>query len=90
MRKLQYYFLAIPPEDVGAPITPVRPQEVVFTDASLEGWGGYMQHHYLADIWHAPLHMEHISRLELRAVHLTLELLASKLANKAVRLFCDN
>jgi hypothetical protein len=34
MRKLQFYFVAIPPEDVGAPILPVRPQEVVFTDAS--------------------------------------------------------
>lgn len=49
-----------------------------------------MQHHYLADVWHAPLDREHISTLELRAVHLTLELLAAKLTNKAVRIFCDN
>lgn len=55
MRKLKFYFLRIPPEDIGAPIAPVRPSEAIFTDASRAGWGGYLHHHYLADVWHAPL-----------------------------------
>lgn len=69
---------------------PQSPAEVMFTDASSAGWGGYVGTHNIADIWHGEQASEHITLKELRAVHLTLDLMASRLAGKAVRVFCDN
>lgn len=42
------------------------------------------------DLWASSWAHEHINVKELKAVHLSLQLLAAKLAGRHVRLFCDN
>ena len=77
-RKLKFYFSSIPTCDLGCSIEPEHPSEALFTDASDVAWGGHLEHHdkVVSDLWSTSWATEHINNKELKAVHLSLQLLA--------------
>ena len=78
----------------GRPFREPAPTVTVTTDASLEGWGGHSSlggsDILFSGLWSGPSRHLHINVLELRAVHLTLQKLVSKLTGHVVKLECDN
>ena len=72
--------------------TPLHiPSEVVlWTDASLTGWGAHMGNHQASGIWTAQQQTWHINMLEMKAVELALHQFKRQLQGKAVLLRCDN
>ncbi|GFO26946.1 Pol polyprotein [Plakobranchus ocellatus] len=71
-------------------ITPPEPDVVVFTDASLSGWGCSVGN--ISSGGHWPQHAQsyHINILEIRAVHETLKCFCHEFQNKHVRVISDN
>ncbi|GFN81550.1 reverse transcriptase [Plakobranchus ocellatus] len=71
-------------------ITPPQPDVVVFTDASLSGWGCSVGN--ISSGGHWPQHAQsyHINVLEIRAVHETLKCFCHEFQNKHVRVMSDN
>jgi len=79
----------------GVELQPDSPSLVITTDASLEGWGGYLhgpgKDPILVQGEWSPLEKGlHINVLELRAVHLTFQRLEHKLRGKSILIECDN
>ena len=72
--------------------TPLHiPSEVVlWTDASLTGWGAHMGNHQASGVWTAQQQTWHINMLEMKAVELALHHFQQQLQRKAVLLRCDN
>ena len=74
----------------GVPIVPPPPEEELFTDASLSGWGAHVAHLTAAGPWTAPQRLWHINRLELEAVLLALREFLPFVKGKRVLLCTDN
>ena len=72
--------------------TPLHiPSEVVlWTDASLTGWGAHMGNQQASGVWIAQQQTWHINMLEMKAVELALHHFQQQLQGKAVLLRCDN
>ena len=79
----------------GVLLSPPAHTLTVTTDASLQGWGGFLQRpgtspDLVQGKWTPQEQLSHINLLELRAVRLTFELFESHLTNKSVLLESDN
>jgi hypothetical protein len=87
------WWLSISNLQQGLRLQPPLPQLTVTTDASLQGWGGYLhggQNILLQGVWSPPERSLHINILELRAIRLTLQGLEGNLVSKSVLLESDN
>ena len=61
----------------------------LYTDASLFGWGGYIENGFsCAGVWEK--NCKHINTLELQAIFNSVQSLLPHLKNKSVTIFCDN
>ena len=73
---------------VGMSFRPAEPKVVVFTDASISGWGVSCDGQRWQEKWHRPGH--HINWLEMRTVLVALQVLQFRLRRRAVRIWIDN
>lgn len=62
----------------------------ITTDASKQGYGGYMGKKFCQGVWSPEQKKKHINWLEMEAVFLTLKHFKADLANNAVQIRCDN
>ena len=74
----------------GVPLTPPPHEEVVFTDASTQGWGGHSGNLTASGRWNASQQSWHINRLELEAVALSMKEFLPRLRGKRVLINTDN
>ena len=76
----------------GMAIQPPEPQVHILTDASQEGWGGHWveTERRVAGKWRAHQCQRHINWLEMKAIHLVIQLWCVHLTNQTVLLECDN
>ena len=58
---------------LGQPLHPLKHALQIFTDASKEGWGAYLDEHTARGTWSLPESKLHINHLELKAVFLALK-----------------
>jgi ribonuclease HI len=63
---------------------------VVYTDASLEGWGAHCTHLHAQGVWSPQEKSLHINLLELKAVFQALQAFQKFLINKPVQIATDN
>jgi len=64
----------------------------LYSDASLQGWGGFDKTHNLTTggHWSMEEQTQHINILELKACKFTLMAFCKDISNKHVRIFMDN
>ena len=62
----------------------------IFTDASKEGWGAYLNEHPARATWYLPESKLHINYLELKAVFLALKEFQDLCSDKIVLVASDN
>ena len=74
----------------GQPLHPVRHALQIFTDASKEGWGAYLNKHTATGTWSLPESKLHINYLELKVVFLALKEFQDLCSDKIVLLAIDN
>ncbi|KAK7103605.1 hypothetical protein V1264_018473 [Littorina saxatilis] len=74
----------------GVAIAPPPPEEDLFTDASLSGWGAHLAHHAASGKWTLAQANSHINVLELEAVAHGLQSFLPLATGKHVRLHTDN
>ena len=67
-----------------------RTQPVLFTDASLTGWGASWQDRHLSGQWSLQDANQHINWLELEAIHLAVLQWGPLWINQTARVYCDN
>jgi hypothetical protein len=77
---------------IQAPITRGEPELVLYTDASLKGWGCYDERtkQSFGGRWSEKEGEQHINVLELKAVELALQSTCREVYNKHVRIYSDN
>ena len=80
------------PEFLSSTVPIVRPVPTVelYTDASLQGWGGHVDSLSVSGCWTHTEKLLHINRLELEATFRSLQAFEQFLKGKTVRLFTDN
>jgi hypothetical protein len=66
---------------VGVDIHPSQTVLVVYTDASMEGWGVHSKHHSAHGLWSKQEQNLHVNVLELKAVFLALKAFVKFLIN---------
>ncbi|XP_052228265.1 uncharacterized protein LOC127842674 isoform X1 [Dreissena polymorpha] len=74
----------------GVSLQPIQPQITMTCDASMVGWGGFVNNQVVQGVWSRNQSTEHINYLELKAVHLSLENFVPILKNKHVLIRSDN
>ena len=74
----------------GVPIRPMQPQHQIFTDASMEGWGGHWKEQVIQGSWNVEEQTMHINMLELLAVWRVLEHFATEFEGCTVMAASDN
>jgi hypothetical protein len=74
----------------GVPLHPPEPELTLTTDASLQGWGGFLSGHQASGSWSQQETLLHISLLELRAVHRSLQVFLPLVRNKTIQVLGDN
>ncbi|KAK7109784.1 hypothetical protein V1264_013769 [Littorina saxatilis] len=72
------------------PIVLPPPDQDMFTDASMVGWGAHLAHLTASGVWSATQSLLHINMLELEAVFLALQSFLPTVMGKHVRLHTDN
>ena len=80
----------IPNLRVGKPLSQPSPSRTIFTDASLEGWGGHMGSHMASGLWNHEEAQMHINALELKAVINTITEFREMLIDQIVMIATDN
>ena len=80
----------IPNLRVGKPLSQPSPSRTIFTDASLEGWGGHMGSHMASGLWNHEEAQMHINALELKAVINTITEFREMLTDQIVMIATDN
>ena len=75
---------------VGIPLSTPPPDLMLFTDASLQGWGAHLDDLQAAGLWSSQDKELHINMLELKAVWLGLQHFQGILDGKVVVSMCDN
>ena len=63
---------------------------LLFTDASLKGWGAHLNHHTASGLWNQVESKLHINILELKAVFLALKSFENHLLNQNLLISTDN
>ena len=76
--------------EVGIPLMSPTPDILMFSDASLQGWGAHLEELQVAGLWSPEEASQHINGLELKAVWLGLQHFKKILAGKVVVSMCDN
>ncbi len=66
------------------------PQLTLFTDASLEGWGGHLGEKQCSGVWPPSQQQKHINFLEMKAVQLAMREFVDDLTGKVVVVMTDN
>ncbi|XP_070181208.1 uncharacterized protein [Littorina saxatilis] len=74
----------------GVPIVPPPPQNNLFTDASLSGWGAHLADQTASGVWNVSQTSWHINVLELEAVALGLRAFLPLLEDSHVKVHTDN
>lgn len=74
----------------GLPFLLQASPQVITTDASLEGWGGFLQELRITGKWSPPERKLHINLLELRAVYLALLAFLPRIKDSLVLVRTDN
>ena len=74
----------------GQPLHPVKHALQIFTDASKEGWGTYLNAHTARGTWSLPESKLHINYLELKAVFQALKEFQEFCSDKLVLVATDN
>lgn len=74
----------------GVPLDKASPTSTLYTDASLVGWGAYLNGHCASGTWSEEEMSLHINVLEMKAVLLSLQALTSQLQNLSFCLATDN
>ena len=74
----------------GQPLLTPVPEVVMFTDASMEGWGATLQDTHVWGTWSEEDKWDHINLLELKAVHYGLQALQQEISGKTVGVLADN
>ena len=74
----------------GVPLTKPAPTMTLYTDASMTGWGAYLDGHARSGEWSGLQLSEHINVLEMRAVLLALQSLRKLLQAKVICVATDN
>ncbi|XP_069114520.1 uncharacterized protein [Argopecten irradians] len=74
----------------GVPLSKPAPTMTLFTDASMTGWGAYLDGHCRSGEWSGDQLSEHINVLEMRAVLLALQAFRKILHSKVVCVATDN
>jgi ribonuclease HI len=72
------------------PLASPVPSLALFTDASLQGWGAYMEGQTVSWMWSSTLQKDHINLLEMRAVLLALSHFKLCLESLSIVLATDN
>ena len=70
--------------EVGIPLMDPTPDILMFSDASLQGWGAHLEELQVAGLWSPDEASQHINSLELKAVWLGLQHFKEILAGKVV------
>ena len=76
--------------DKGTDLHTLKPEVLVFTDASTTGWGAHCQGEDIQGSWDALQKSLHINILELRTILIALRLFPHLLRGKRVLILCDN
>ena len=84
------WFTHIPNLRVGKPLSQPSPSRTIFTDASLEVWGGHMGSHMASGLWNHEEAQMHINALELKAVINTITEFREMLTDQIVMIATDN
>ena len=74
----------------GVPLSCPPPEMLLFTDASLEGWGAHLQELTASGRWSQAERDLHINLLEMKAVLMALHAFQDRLMNHSVGLMSDN
>lgn len=74
----------------GFPLASPVPSLTLFTDASLLGWGAYLEGQTVSGMWSSTLQKDHINLLEMRAVLLALSHFKLCLESLSIVLATDN
>ena len=74
----------------GFPLASPVPSLTLFTDASLLGWGAYLEGQTISGMWSSTLQKDHINLLEMRAVLLALSHFMLCLESISIVLATDN
>lgn len=74
----------------GVPLHEPAPHDILFTDASLEGWGAHLSAHRVAGSWTPSQQLLHINVLELTAVLLALREFLPFCRNRVIQVQTDN
>ena len=72
------------------PISHGNPVIETRTDASKKGWGAYFDGDITQGSWSGTESQLPINELELKAVHIALQVFGERLNNKHVKILCDN
>ena len=68
----------------GVPLIPPPPTLTLYTDASCQGWGAFLEGKSVAGIWSPSHQLDHINLLEMRAVLLALQHFRADLRSKSL------
>jgi hypothetical protein len=90
MKLLKSFFQRIPRHYLVNNISESYDRSLLFTDASLSGWGAHINSVTYGGLWSKSDASEHISFLELKCVRLVLQKIAKDLCGQRVLLFTDN
>ena len=74
----------------GSPTHPLKPHHMVYSDASIEGWGGHTQGLEVAGLWTRAQTQYHINSLVMMAVHNVLIHWKDIFVNSVVLVGTDN
>ena len=74
----------------GVTVGSLPPATLLYTDASLEGWGAHTQRHQVSGTWTTKQKNLHINVLEMLAVFHAFKILAKKLSTHTVIVMSDN
>lgn len=75
---------------IGVPLSQPVPTQTLYTDASLLGWGAYLEGKSVSGVWSLAQQQEHINILEMRAVLLALQFFKTLLVSQTLVLATDN
>ena len=74
----------------GVPLKAPPPDMVLFSDASMLGWGAHLLDQFVSGLWSEQEKQWHINLLELQAVYLALQSFQDRVAGQSIALMCDN
>ena len=74
----------------GVPCVPPKPNCLITTDASVQGWGAFESGRTLQGVWEGPQKRLHINHKELMTVHCVLTQWGPRLVGQAIHFRLDN